>query len=236
MKCVLIFLSLVFVVSSCTENVDSVIKKNLEIRGGTNNFENLKSIEMNMQLYTVGIQIPLHLYLEKPMKMRTEMKIGNQSVTTILYENRGWSIVDGKINELNGESLEELKSNYYSQSRYITSELFDIRNEGGTISKMSKAKIQGKNAYKIQIDFKDGQRKFVFIDPSTYLNLGTITEKKIQGYTLKTETIYSDYRKVKNFFIPFKMEIFTDKMNVVTLKIDSIIFDRTFQQTIFNVE
>lgn len=230
------FLLPLFLLISCHENVDSVVKKNLDIRGGKENLKKLKSIEIKMQLNAVGMQVPLHIYLQKPMKMRTEMQIGNQSVTTILNENRGWANVDGKITELKDEALEDLKNNFHSQIRYFTSELFDYQSLGGKINSMSKEKFKGKNSFKIQIDYNDGQRSYVFLDAKTYLNLGTRTEKKVEGNLLQTETVYSDYRKINNLFIPFKMEIFSDKMNVLTLQINSIQFDKSFPPSTFSVD
>lgn len=228
-------LSALLLLISCQENSDSVVKKNLEIRCGDNP-NNLKSIEIKMQLSVAGLQIPINIHLKKPMKMRTDMFIGNQAVTTILNGNRGWANVDGKITELREKELEDLKRNYYSQIRYLTSELFDIESQGGKITSMSKSSFKGKKAFKIQIDYNDGQRSYVFLDAKTYLNLGTRMEKRIDGNLFHTEMVYSDYRRINNFLVPFKMEVFNENTDVLTLRIDSVLFDKHFPETIFFVE
>lgn len=227
--------SVLLLLISCQENTDSVVKKNLKIRNGDNS-NHLKTIEMKMQLSVARMQIPMNIFLEKPMKMRTEMFISNKAVTTILNGNRGWASVDGNITELRDKELEDLKKNYHSQIRYITSELSDIESQGGKITSMSKSSFKGKKAFKIQIDYNDGQRSYVFLDANTYLNLGTHMEKKIDGNMFRTETVYSDYRRIDNFLVPFKMEIFSENTNVLTLRIDSVILDKHFPETTFFVE
>lgn len=227
--------SVLLLLISCQENTDSVVKKNLKIRGADNS-NHLKTMEMKMQLSAAGMQIPMNILLEKPMKMRTEMFISNRAVTTILNGNRGWASVDGNITELRDKELEDLKKNYHSQIRYLTSELSDIESQGGKITSMSKSSFKGKKAFKIQIDYNDGQRSYVFLDANTYLNLGTRMEKRIDGNLFHTETVYSDYRRINNFVVPFKMEIFSENTNVLTLRIDSVILDKHFPETTFFVE
>ncbi|MGQ9819310.1 MAG: hypothetical protein ACUVQ1_05230 [Candidatus Kapaibacteriales bacterium] len=228
------FLALLLLIS-CQEKIDSVIKKNLEIRGG-NYASKLKSFEIKMQLSVAEIQIPMDILLERPMKMRTDMFINNQAVTTIFNGNRGWANVNGIITELKDQELEDLKRNYHSQIRYLTSDLYDIESQGGKITSMSKSSFKGKKAYKIQIDFKDGQRSYVFLDANSYLNLGTRMEKIIDGNLFHTETVYSDYRRINNFLVPFKMEIFSENTNVLTLRIDSLILDKSFPESTFSFE
>lgn len=237
MKCFscFLFLLVLLLVISCQENTDSVVKKNLEIRCGEN-LTNLKSLEVKMQLSVAGMQIPMNTILEKPMKMRTDMFFSNQVVTTILNGNRGWANVDGNITQLRDKELEDLKKNYNSQIRYFTSELFDIESQGGKITSMSQSSFKGKKAFKIQIDYNDSQRSYVFLDANTYLNLGTRIEKRIDGNLFHTEMVYSDYHRISNFLVPFKMEIFNENANVLTLRIDSIIFNKHFPETTFFFE
>lgn len=234
MKKLSVLLLLILLVS-CKESPETIIQKNIEIRGGRSNFENIKNVYLQVNINTMGMDVPVKFYIVRPSTMRTEVNFGGQELVTLLLPDTVIAIVDNNVTPLPSEAKEEMRKNLESQLNYFRSELMNYNQQGGKIVEVKEEKFKGKDAHKFKISYPDGSISYVFIDKNSYLNLGTKTEKIVQGQKLETVTYYSDYRKTSNLMVPFKTEVFSGKTLLASIKIDSVSINKPFESKIFNL-
>lgn len=219
---------------ACKEYPEIIIEKNIEVRGGKANFENIKNLFLQVSINTMGMDVPVKFYIVRPSTMRTEVNFGGQELVTLLLPDTIIAIVDNKITPLPAEARAEMNKNLETQLNYFRSELMDFKQQGGRIVETKLDKFRGKEAHRFKISYPDGSISYVFIDKNSYLNLGTRTEKMIQGEKIETETYYSDYRKTANLMVPFKTEVYSCKTLLASIKIDSVAINKPFEPKIFS--
>jgi len=227
----LLFLGLV----ACQESSDTIIQKNIELRGGTKNFQNLRSIYMTLTIKAMGMELPVKMYIVPPATMRTEIALGNQNIVTILLPDTALGILNGEIAPLPKQSQDELRQNLEHQLNFFRSELWKYQNSGHKSPNYTTEKFRGKDAFKFRLENPDKSISFVFVDKNTYLNLGSRNERMIQGQKIESETVYSDYRKVGGFMVPFLTEVYSGKELLASSRIDSVALNVTFSPDLFRI-
>lgn len=220
---------------SCQENIDSVIKKNIEVRGGKDNFRKIRTVSMKMTLNTLGMEVPIRIFISLPGSIRTEMKVNGQSIVTVLDNGQAGATVDGNFTSLDENAVKDLQKNLQSQLNYFKSELFDYKKQGAVIKSFTKENFKDKPAIKIRLDYPDGITTYLFIDQKTYLNIATRTEKQVNGQLMQTETVYKDYRSVDGLMVPFLVEVSSGTMTVATMHLDSLHFNRPMDKALFRI-
>ncbi len=229
----LLIILLVVILIGCKESTENIIEKNIEVRGGKTSFEYLQNIYLQIKINTMGMDVPVMFYIVRPSKMRTEVNFGGNKLVTLMLPDTLISVVNNVITPLPPEARTEMKKNLESQLNYFRSELMNYQQQGGKIESHTTGQFKGKDSHKLQIRYPDGTTTYIFIDRNTYLNLGTKTEKMVEGQKLETETIYSDYRKVGNFMVPYQTEIFSGGNILASIKIDSVSINNRFDSTLF---
>ncbi len=230
-KVLLLFLVLVLV--ACKESPESIIEKNIELRGGKANFDKIKNVFMVMSINSMGMELPVKIYIIRPSSMRTEVNFGGQELVTILLPDTAIALLDNNVTPLPSQAITEMRQNLDNQLNYLRSELMNYTEKGGKLAGVTQEKFLGKEAHKFKITYPDGSTSYVFVDKSSYLNLGTRTEKMVEGQKLETETRYSDYRKTEGFFIPFKTEVYNGKNLLARVTIDTLANNKPIDPNLF---
>ncbi len=220
---------------SCQENIDSVIQKNIEVRGGEKNFRKIRTVSMKINLNTLGMDVPIRIFISLPGSIRTEMHVNGQSIVTVLNNNQAVAIVDGNFTALDENGVKDLQKNLQSQLNYFKSELFDYKKQGAVIKSVTKENFKDKPAIKIRLDYPDGITTYLFIDQKTYLNIATRTEKRVNGQPMETETVYKDYRSVDGLMVPFTIEVSSGTMMIATMHLDSLAFNKPIDKALFQI-
>jgi outer membrane lipoprotein-sorting protein len=87
-KLLIVFAAFALVVSSCSKSVDDIIEKNIKARGGEDNIRKVKSVVVDARISSMGMDIPMKIYIQDPNKMRVDMNLLGQDVTTVYDGNR----------------------------------------------------------------------------------------------------------------------------------------------------
>lgn len=218
---------------SCQENSDIVLNKSIEVHGGTKNFNELRSAYIGVNVKTMGMEIPIKIFLIRPMTMRTEVSLSGQNLVTVLLPDTAFAILNGTFTPMPNDSRKQLLSNFEAQLNYFRSDLMLLKENGAKLTGFSKAKFRGKDAYKFRLEYPDKTVSDVFVDKNTFLNLGVRNERMVQGQKIETETVYSDYRRVGGFLVHYQTEVFSGKELIASAKVDSISINPQFSPKLF---
>jgi len=215
LKILLLFLALG--ITSCSKNIDDVIKAHLKARGG-DALNTLKTINVQGKLSQMGFNTSYKMFLEFPDKLRYELNLMGKNIFTIMNGNKGWYISDTTAQEIPEMNLKDMKEEMKYQFNIFKSQLANYKEDNLKTELLGKVKDSSlkKDVYKIHMILKDSTDITDFIDADSYLEIKTITKRKIPGREpAEHETYYKDYKKVNGLTIPHKIEI-KMKGNVVS--------------------
>jgi len=167
------------------QTLDEVLSKHAEALGGEDALGALKNSKAEYDITVPGGLTGKHVsYFKYPDKLRSETDFAVMQSLTVWDGEKGWTRdPNGKVRELAGAELENVKSElYFSLYGY----LFPDRAEG-TVEYLGRE--EAADCYVIQITPKDADPVKVFINPKTYLIDKTVSRRDIVEVT----SYYSDY-------------------------------------------
>ena len=189
--------------------VDDLIAKNLAARGGAEAIKSLHSLRRSGKLLVNHGQMQLTFVQMYKMPGMAREEAGVQGLTQIqVYDGKeGW-----QINPFQGRkdperlSADDIKS-FIEDVTDFGSPLIDAESKGNVIEYVGTEDVDGTLAYKLKITRKNGEVKFVFLDPDHYLEIRTLSQRTEHGAQVETVTDMGDYEKVGGVYLPMALDI-----------------------------
>jgi photosystem II stability/assembly factor-like uncharacterized protein len=189
--------------------VDEVLTRYVEARGGPAKLDALRSLRLTGKaLFGFGdtqIEAAWGLLQKRAGKVRTEVSL--QGLTAVeAYDSReGWSLEPfGGRRDAQRSSADDAKA--LAQSADIEGPLVHWREKGHRVEYMGTEDVDGTPAHKLRVTLKDGDTKYVFLDPDYFLEIRVETVTRIRGAERITETDLGSYEQVEGVWIPFSIE------------------------------
>lgn len=237
LKKISLLLIIVLGLYSCSQKAEDVIEKNMNARGGAENLRNIKSVFADGKASTMGFDIPMKMLFVAPDKMWFNMSLMGKEITTVTNGSQAWVKSDTVVQLMPKEQAEDLKSQMKSQLSFFQTNLVNFKEMGYKVELMPKEKLDGKDVIKIKVTTKDSSIMFVYIDPSSYLDI-KVTNKikdKMSGMMSEQDTYFKDYKKVGNMQMPHLVEIKTNGKVIAKMVFSSVKINEQVDNTLFVV-
>lgn len=211
--------TLCFVVFNVSaQTADEIVAKNITAMGGAEKLSSLKSVKMEGNLSTQGIDVPITLTKVHMKGMRMDLEIMGTSNYQLANETKGWVFMPiqqmDSPQEMPAEQFKSIKSQMDVQGA-----LFNYKDKGYTVEYVSTDKVDGADAWKLKV-VKNGETSFYFIDTKTNLLVKTSATREADGQSMEIETLYKDYKKNADGFM-FAYTFNTTQGNIVYDKIST---------------
>ena len=190
--------------------VDELIAKNIKAKGGIDKIRAIESLRLSGKIRFGGGRFTMEMayvgMTKRSGKLRTEASM--QGLTAITgYDGKvGWQIQPFRgrkdPEKLPGDALKGL-----ALRADMDGPLIDYKAKGHKIKYLGTEDVDGTEAHKLKIWLKNGNVRFVFLDPDYFLEIRLIDQIKIRGVQLERETDLGNYELVKGVYIPFSIEI-----------------------------
>ena len=139
-------------VPATAQTIDDIIARNLKARGG---LENIKAVQTLRTTGTMtlgpGIEVPVVIEQKRPNMMRMDVTLQGVTIVQAYDGKTGWQInpMQGRTNPepLPEEALRQMDL----QADVDGSPLVDYKAKGSTAELIGKDKVEGADAYKIQV-------------------------------------------------------------------------------------
>ncbi|WP_294219052.1 histidine kinase [uncultured Chryseobacterium sp.] len=177
------------------QTAKEIIGKNIELSGGLTNWKLLNSVLLQGKV-VLGIkdEYPIRIYQERPNLTKTVITIGNKDTAIEGYDGTKGYAMNYAANKL------QEYAEYVPES--FDNDFIDWDNKGFTAQYLGKEKIGNVYCHKVELT-KNVNKNIYYFDTKTYMLL-----KEIK----KDETLnYSDYKKVGNLMMPFRIESSSSK-------------------------
>ncbi|NML57338.1 outer membrane lipoprotein-sorting protein [Chryseobacterium sp. RJ-7-14] len=190
MKKLLFVFVLIFSHSVFAQTAKEIIDKNIELSGGLTNWKLLNSILLQGKVILgVKDEYPIKIYQQRPNLTKTVITIGGKDTAIEGYDGtKGYAMnyAANKVQEYPDYSPESFDNDF-----------IDWENKGFEAKYLGKEKIGNIYCHKVELT-KNVNKNIYYFDTKDYM---LVKEVK------KDETLlYSDYKKVGNLALPFRIE------------------------------
>ncbi|MEI7488016.1 MAG: histidine kinase [Chryseobacterium sp.] len=218
MKKLLLVFVLIYSQLSFAQTAKEIIEKNIELSGGLTNWKLLNSVLLQGKV-VLGIkdEYLIKIYQQRPNLTKTVLTINNKETAIEGYDgNKGYAMnyATNKVQEY---------PSYVPES--FDNDFIDWENKGFDAKYLGKEKVGDIYCHKVELT-KNVNKNYYYFDTKTYMLL-----KEIK----KDETIsYSDYKKVGNLVMPFRIESSSPKKDGdYVMLINKIDINKVFPANIF---
>ncbi|WP_344834451.1 histidine kinase [Chryseobacterium ginsenosidimutans] len=190
MKKLLLVFVLIFSQLSFAQTAKEIIDKNIELSGGLTNWKLLNSVLLQGKVI-LGIkdEYPIKIYQQRPNLTKTIITINGKDTAIEGYNGtKGYAMnyATNKVQEY---------AEYVPES--FDNDFIDWENKGFEAKYLGKEKIGDIYCHKVELT-KNVNKNIYYFDTKSFMLLKEV--KKDEALT------YSDYKKVGNFSMPFRIE------------------------------
>lgn len=218
MKKLLLVFVLICSQLSFAQTAKEIIDKNIELSGGLTSWKLLNSVLLQGKV-VLGIkdEYPIKIYQQRPNLTKTVLTINNKETAIEGYDgNKGYAMnyATNKLQEY---------ADYVPES--FDNDFIDWENKGFEAKYLGKEKVGEIYCHKVELT-KNVNKNLYYFDTKTYMLL-----KEVK----KEETLnYSDYKKVGNMVMPFRIESSNPKKDGdYVMIINKIDINKVFPVNIF---
>ncbi|HET6545479.1 MAG TPA: hypothetical protein VFG55_01880 [Rhodanobacteraceae bacterium] len=185
--------------------VDELVAKNVEARGGLDKIHAIKTLKLEGKLLIGGqFELAFAQYRKAPDSMRIEATL--QGLTQV----QAWDGRDAwQISPFQGrkdpEHMSADDARALADDAAIAGPLVDWQAQGNRIDYLGSEDIDGTNAHKLKVTLKNGDVKYVYLDPDYFLEIRSVADQIVRGTHVESVTDYGDYELVAGVYFPFSL-------------------------------
>lgn len=190
MKKIFLIVAILITTIFSAQTAKQIIDKNIEVTGGLTNWKLLNSIILQGKVILgVNDEYPMRIYQQRPNLTKTVVYVSNKENIIEGFDGKNGYAMNYVVNKL------QIQKDYVPES--FDTDYLDFENKGFTAQILGKEKINDRDCYKIELT-KNVNKTIYYFDVQNYLLL-----KEVK----KDETlVYSDFKKVNNLVMPFRIE------------------------------
>lgn len=187
---------------------DELIAKNAATRGGLDKIEAIKTLQFDGKLRVSGdfgsFELSLMQYEKAPDSVRVEATVQGLTQVQAWDGKEAWQIspFQGR-RDAERMSADDAKS--LADDAPISGSLIDFKARGSQVEYQGTEDVDGTQAYKLKVTLKNGDIKYVYLDPDHYLEIRTVSQIKVRGTETESIADYGDYEQVAGVYFPFSI-------------------------------
>jgi outer membrane lipoprotein-sorting protein len=201
---------LVFAAASAQAfTVDELIAKNIKARGGLDKIHAIQSLRTTGKIHAGGGDFSIEIaYVEmtrRPGMFRQEVNMQGLTSVTAYDGAVGWQIQPFS-GRLDPERLSADDVKFLERSADLDGPLVDYAAKGNRVEYLGTEDVDGTDAHKLKVTFKDGDVQYIYLDPDYFLQIRTIMQSKVRGAEYVQEMDWGNYESVGGVMLPFSTE------------------------------
>lgn len=187
------------------QTADELVAKNIAARGGLEKIRAVQSMRLTGTMSIGDEKMPAVLDLKRPNKMRWEFRVDGQTQVEGYDGKRGWTrMIAGGHEDVEPMTDEEQKD--VELQADMDGPFVDYRAKGNAIELVGKAKVGDRDAWKLEVTLKDGEKRDVYLDAATFLQVKTVMRRQVEGQEIEVTSVIGDYRDVGGLLLPHSFE------------------------------
>ncbi len=190
----LFIMAMILVQFAHAQTADEVVDKYIAALGGKEKLMSLKTVKMEGSMSVQGTDLTITATRSHMVGMRMDIEVMGMSNYQVANTTKGASFwpVQGMDAPVDMEP-EQYKS--VSNQLDLHGALCNYKEKGHTVELLGSEKVDGNDAHKLKVTFKNGVVSNYFIDAKTGRLLKTTGMAKVQGEEMEVSSTYSDYKQ-----------------------------------------
>ena len=188
--------------------LDEVYGKYIEARGGQAKLAALKSLRLTgkaMFGWNGTFQGEWALLVKRPGMQRQEFSLQGMSSVDAYDGKEGWRVQPfGGRRDPERQTADDAKE--LAQLADLEGPLVNYKQKGHTAEYLGVEDVDGTPAHKIRLTLKDGDTRYVYLDPDYFLEIRGVVEHRSRGALQISEVDYGSYGQVEGVWIPFSIQ------------------------------
>jgi outer membrane lipoprotein-sorting protein len=214
MKKTMFLLILILVVSvaglMAEENVDQLIAKHLETRGGLAKIQAIQTMRITGKVMAGPQEFPVTIECKRPNQFRTDIIVQDQVIVQAFDGKQGWGInpfAGYQGGKKDAQPIDADETKQLEVQADMDGPLVDYVKKGHKVEYAGQESVEGSQAHMLKVTLKNGTITTMFLDADTYLNVKDAVKMKIRDTESENEVIYSNFKEVDGMLIAHAIEI-----------------------------
>jgi hypothetical protein len=185
------------------QTVDEVLAKSFEARGGLDRLKAIQTIRVTGRMSMGPTEAPMVIERKRPGSFRAELTVQGALVVQAWDGAIAWGISpmgSGQPEVLPAEAAEAM-----AEEADVDGPLVDYRIKGHRVTLLGQERLEGGDAYKIEVRKKGGTVEYHFLDARSYLPVRIEGRRTIRGTLIEGESILRDYREAGGVLWPYSI-------------------------------
>lgn len=189
--------------------VEELVTKSIQAKGGLDKIKAIQSMRMTGQLKISGDSFSLDMkYLQLNQRggfYRNEASLQGLTAITAYDGKEGWTLSPFEGRREPEKMSADQKKNLEEESDF-DGPLVDYQTKGHQLELLGREDVDGTDAYKLKVTLKNGDVKYIYLDPDYFLEIRTLSQSKVRGVEVEQETDLGNYEQVNGIYMPFSIE------------------------------
>ncbi len=214
----------VFAQSAKTFTAEELIEKNLQARGGIEKLRAVGTMHAVGKLrFGGGIEAHNEFYAVNNKKIRFELSLQGMTAINAWDGQDAWTVqpFQGR-RDPQKTSADDAKGLILGAD--IIGPLLDWKAKGSKVEYLGTEDIDGTDAHKIRVTFKNGDSRVVFLDPDHFLEIRIEDHQFIRGQEQVSSSDVGEYVQVDGVYFPFEQG---------PVQIDALVLNKPFDDALF---
>ena len=190
----LFVMAMIFVQFAQAQTVDEVLDKNIAAMGGREKLGSLKTVKMEGNMSVQGFDLAITSTKSHMIGVRLDFDVNGTSNYQIVNATKGsvFMPVQGM------DAPQDMEPDQYKSTvtqMDLQGTFCNYKEKGTTIELQGKETVDGSEAYKLKVTFKNGVAATYYIDTKTNRVIKTSATMNVGGQDMEVTTSYSDYKQ-----------------------------------------
>jgi hypothetical protein len=187
--------------SATAQTVDDIAKLNIEAMGGAKKIDSLKTLKMEGTLNTQGVDVMITSTTAHLKGVRVDIEVMGTSNYQVANTTEGWVYMPvmgmSSAQKMDDDQFKAAQNQMDLQGTFL-----NYKEKGTNIELAGKEA----DAYKLNVVYKNGLKKTIFVDVKTNRIIKSLGMAKINGEDVQTETTMSDYKQnADGYWFPYSV-------------------------------
>jgi len=227
------------VVFSCSsvfaQTVDELINKNIQAHGGADKLKALKSIKMTGKMTMGGgMEAPFVFEKKRPDKIRIEFIVQGTTGIQAYDGATAWALMPFMGSKDPQKMTEDDTKDMIEQADF-DGPLMDYKAKGNSVEYAGKEDVEGTEAHKLKLTLKNGNVRYLFLDPETGLEMKATAMIKREGVDTSVDSFFGDYKEVNGMIFPFSIEQKIKGQPGPQFSVENVEIDPDLQDSLFGM-
>jgi outer membrane lipoprotein-sorting protein len=215
---------------------DEILEKHINAIGGVENWKKVNSMVQSGSMSFQGADIQMKRSIIHNTASRTDISLMGMTGYQIVTTKEGWSYMpfqgQATVEAMTADQVKDSQEELDIQGTYI-----DYKAKGHTAEYLGKEDVDGTECHKIKMTLKGGKTQTLYIDPTSYYLIKTLTVVNTNGQEAEVATSFSNFQKQPSgIVIPMSTTVPLGPGLNADLTIESVEINTTLDASLFKPE